>query len=96
MRGNGCTPEYGKVKMKKCTIPHLWCNHLQTVEIDGLKRYFCDLKGACMNEKELALKIITENLPKFAIFRVKVFGIPVKISIPINDVIDFLKGSIKK
>ncbi|MFA6038422.1 MAG: hypothetical protein WC748_09930 [Legionellales bacterium] len=46
-------------------------------------------------EKEAALKIITANLPKFAIFKVKIFGINIRLSIPIEQVIAFLKGAIK-
>lgn len=70
----------------------MWCNSLFYISIDGIKQWFCNSEEGCMIEKELALKIITADLPKFAIFRVKIFGIWVKISIPIDQVIDFLKG----
>lgn len=71
----------------------MWCLHLFYVNIGDVKQWFCNLeRGHCMIEKELALKIITADLPKYAIFRVKIFGIWVKISIPIDQVIDFLKG----
>lgn len=82
-------------QMRKCKVPHLYCVHLTHLEIDGIKQFFCNLKGVCMVEKELAIKIIEQTLPKFAIFRVKIFGIWVKISIPTSDIISFLKGDNK-
>lgn len=42
--------------------------------------------------KSEALKIVSEGLPKFAIFRIKILGLNIKISIPTSDIIEFLKG----
>ena len=55
MRGNGYTPGYGKVKMKKCRTIHIFCKDLKKIELDGCVMHFCDyqLEGCyLMKEKK--------------------------------------------